>query len=82
MGCNRIEAGPVPPRAGNVTMRSTKLIEAIGFSPFDAWPFDDRWNPTHREWHYDRGSDDENSAELLERILYMNPECPEPIRVR
>ena len=81
MGCNRIEAGPIPPRAGNVTMRSNKLIDAIGFSPFDAWPIDDRWSPTHRQWHYDRSDDEENSADLLQRILYMNPKCPEPIQI-
>ena len=30
MGCPRIEAGPIPPRAGNVTMNSAALAEALG----------------------------------------------------
>ncbi len=30
MGCPRIDAGPIPPRAGNVTMNSTALAEALG----------------------------------------------------
>ena len=34
MGCFRHEAGPMPPRAGNVTMRSDKLARALGYDPF------------------------------------------------
>ena len=38
MGCLRHEAGPVPPRAGDVTLDSSKLAQALGHGPFDAWP--------------------------------------------
>ena len=41
MGCPRIEAGPIPPRAGNVTMNSHALAEALDDDePLDAWPYD------------------------------------------
>ena len=34
MGCLRHEAGPMPPRAGDVTLDSGKLIDALGYDPF------------------------------------------------
>lgn len=50
-GIPRRMAGPIPPRAGNVTMNSEKLIQALGFQPFLPWPFDKRLIPTDRAWH-------------------------------
>ncbi len=73
MGCLRHEAGPMPPRAGNVTMDSSKLIEALGYNPFSPWPLDDRWVPTHRDWHRERLAAESGSPELLAEILYRNP---------
>ncbi|MCG8448425.1 MAG: sugar nucleotide-binding protein [Pirellulales bacterium] len=70
MGCPRIEAGPIPPRAGNVTMNSTSLADALGYEPFDPWPLDDQWAPTHDKWHYDS---ERGSPELLAKVLYRNP---------
>jgi dTDP-4-dehydrorhamnose reductase len=72
-GCLRIEAGPLPPRAGDVTMDSTKLTRALGYDPFDPWPLDDDHVPTHRDWHFEgcRGS-----PELLAEVLYCNPRLP------
>ena len=32
-GCMRKEAGPMPPRAGNVTMANRKLIQDLGVDP-------------------------------------------------
>lgn len=72
LGCPRIEAGPMPPRAGNVTMDSRRLTEAIGFQPFDPWPVLDEFVPTSLEWHYDR-SGSPGSPELLAEVLYRNP---------
>ena len=40
MGCPRLHAGPIPPRAGNVSMDSSKLARALGYEPFDPWPLD------------------------------------------
>jgi dTDP-4-dehydrorhamnose reductase len=68
-GCMRIEAGPLPPRAGDVTMNSSKLARVLCYDPFDPWPLDDDHVPAHRQWHYEgpRGS-----PELLAEILYRN----------
>jgi len=69
-GCPRIDAGPMPPRAGDVSLDSSKLAAALGYNPFDPWPLADEHVPTHRGWHYEgpRGS-----PELLAEVLYRNP---------
>jgi dTDP-4-dehydrorhamnose reductase len=72
MGCPRREAGPIPPRAGDVTMNSTALWEALGEEPLDAWPYEQGLVPTHRRWHYERNGQP-GSRELLARVLYRNP---------
>ena len=72
MGCPRIAAGPIPPRAGNVTLDSTALSKALGDDPFDPWPLDDEHVPTHRDWHHERNGE-RGSRELLARVLYRNP---------
>ncbi len=72
-GCYRHEAGPIPPRAGNVTMHTGKLTAALGYPPFCAWPVDPRWVPTDREWHSRRDARPEGGAELLTSQLYRNP---------
>ncbi|MEX2316518.1 MAG: sugar nucleotide-binding protein [Pirellulales bacterium] len=71
-GCPRIKAGPIPPRAGNVTMNSQALAEALGDDPLDAWPCDPALVPTHRHWHQERNGEP-GSRELLARVLYRNP---------
>lgn len=73
IGCPRIEAGPMPPRAGNVSMDSTRLAGILGFAPFDPWPLPPEFVPTDRHWHYNRPAGEKNSPELLARILYRNP---------
>ena len=73
MGCLRHEAGPMPPRAGNVSLNSSKLTEALGYAPFTPWPLNDAHVPTHDEWHLERGGDD-GSPELLKATLYRNPD--------
>jgi dTDP-4-dehydrorhamnose reductase len=78
MGCPRRDAGPIPPRAGDVTMNSTALSEALDDDPLDAWPFDTEFVPTHRHWHYERNGSP-GSRELLARILYRNPRR-DPVR--
>jgi dTDP-4-dehydrorhamnose reductase len=72
-GCMRIEAGPMPPRAGDVTMDSTKLTAALGYSPFDPWPLDNEHVPTHRQWHYEHPR---GSPALLTEVLYDNQRRP------
>lgn len=72
VGCFRHEAGPMPPRAGNVTMRSDKLAAALGRAPFTPWPSYDEHLPTDPNWHYRRMADDRGSPELLASVLYKN----------
>jgi len=69
MGCPRIEAGPIPPRAGNVTMNSTALADALDHAPLHPWPLDEAWVPTHDRWHYEG---ERGSPTLLSRLLYEN----------
>ena len=57
-GCPRIEAGPMPPRAGDVSMNSGKLIAELGAQPFEPWPSGADLVPTDRQWHFDRPTDE------------------------
>jgi len=68
----RIAAGPIPPRAGNVTMDSSKLACALGYDPFDPWPLDDALVPTDRDWHRRRPAGELGSPEYLHRVLCVN----------
>jgi dTDP-4-dehydrorhamnose reductase len=72
MGCRRLQAGPIPPRAGNTTLDMSKLVRALGYEPNDPWPFDARFVPTDRLWHYHRDGEP-GSPELLAEVLYRNP---------
>lgn len=74
-GCPRLDAGPIPPRAGDVTMNSNALTEALGSDVLGDWPYDPTFVPTHREWHFERNGE-QGSRELLARILYRNPNRP------
>ena len=69
MGCPRVDAGPMPPRAGNVTMDSSSLERELGFPPFDPWPLKEEWVPNHDKWHYEG---ERGTPELLAQILYQN----------
>lgn len=73
IGCYRHEVGPIPPRAGDVTMDSSKLIGVLGYDPCDPWPLDDCWVPTHRDWHCERPPGEGGCPELLGRVLCCNP---------
>src|SRR5262249_15833342 len=50
-GCLRHEAGPVPRRAGNVSMNSDKLLTILGGNPFAPWPYHEDLLPLDRDWH-------------------------------
>ena len=73
MGCDREEAGPMPPRAGNVSLDSSLLAAALTCQPLGSWPLDDHFVPTHRRWHEERPSGEKGSPELLARLLYRRP---------
>ena len=74
-GCPRVDAGPIPPRAGNVTMDSSKLIEALGYQPFDPWPFPANLIPNHRDWHLEQEEFNGSQKRVCE-LLYQNPNAP------
>ncbi len=72
IGCPRIEAGPIPPRAGNVTMNSERLAQAIGRAPFVPWPLKNEQVPDALDWHYQRGGD-LGSEDRIVSELYLRP---------
>lgn len=71
-GCYRIEAGPIPPRAGNVTMASERLATLLQRQPFAPWPYFDELVPTDRQWHY-RRERFAGSPHLIPKLLYERP---------
>jgi len=72
-GIPRGHAGPIPPRAGNVAMNSSKLAGKLGFDPFDPWPLDENLVPTDRHWHRRRGPGQPGSPQYLHQVLCINP---------
>ncbi len=74
-GCPRIEAGPMPPRAGDVSMSSAKLISELGFEPFRPWPMGEDIVPTDRRWHTERPADEPRSLHEIARRLYRYPDA-------
>jgi dTDP-4-dehydrorhamnose reductase len=78
-GRRRRDAGPIPPRAGNVSMNSGKLIAALERNPFRPWPMGDDLFPTDRAWHCTRPPGERGSFARLAARLYRYPEVgPEP----
>lgn len=73
-GCYRFEAGPMPPRAGDVSMDSRLLSQKLGRDPFAPWPLSDSLTPTHRLWHYDRPAGENGSKQQIEEVLYRRPD--------
>ena len=73
IGCPRLEAGPIPPRAGDVSMNSARLSQTLGFDPFDPWPYDDALVPSGIDWHFERPPHWPGSPRLLAELLYRNP---------
>jgi len=72
-GCPRHEAGPIPPRAGDVSMNSAKLHALMGGDPFRPWPDGDELFPTDRRWHFARPPSEVNGPERLRTRLYRYP---------
>lgn len=72
-GCMRKEAGPMPPRAGNVTMSNQKLVQALGVDLFRKWPYLEDHVPNGRDWHYDRPDHMVFHPEQIHKCLYRIP---------
>ncbi len=73
MGIPRHEAGPIPPRAGNVCMDCRKLTATLGYDPFHPWPYCNSLVPTHSTWHRERPAGEIGSPQELHRVLASNP---------
>jgi dTDP-4-dehydrorhamnose reductase len=56
MGCLRAATGPMPPRAGNVTMNTDKLVSLLGTDSVRPWPLRPSQVPSGLEWHRDRAA--------------------------
>lgn len=69
-GCLRVLAGPVPPRAGDVSMSSAKLIQLLGCNPFRPWPADSSLTPIDRHWHRRRAAGEQGSRQQIIDKLY------------
>jgi dTDP-4-dehydrorhamnose reductase len=78
LGCMRIEAGPMPPRAGDVTMNSSKLLQALQklatkhrAEPFAlrAWPADPLLLPNNKNWHFEFDRSILGGRDLLQALL-------------
>jgi dTDP-4-dehydrorhamnose reductase len=74
-GCPRQAAGPMPPRAGNVSMSSAKLIRLLGHNPFRPWPMGEELLPTDRLWHFERPEGERNGLQRIAERLYRYPEA-------
>jgi dTDP-4-dehydrorhamnose reductase len=72
IGCPRIEAGPIPPRAGDVTMDSQKLYQRLGRIPFKDWPINENFMPTSPDWHLET-SNWAGNPQLIFDQLYLRP---------
>lgn len=74
IGIPRHEAGPMPPRAGDVGLDSGKLAAALSYASIDPWPLDDAQVPTNPQWHFEsNGTVGRGSKSLLAEVLYCNP---------
>jgi len=69
-GCPRLAAGPIPPRAGNVSMVSSKLVSVLAGNPFQPWPADSALVPTARHWHFERDAGNPGSSQAIRDTLY------------
>jgi dTDP-4-dehydrorhamnose reductase len=74
-GCPRLEAGPIPPRAGNVSMNSEKLLRLFGTQPFRPWPFDRDLIPANRAWHFERPVEEMRGLKQIHERLYRHAAC-------
>ncbi len=71
-GLHTDQGAPIPPRATNVAMDSSKLIKALGFNPFIPWPADKKLVPTDLKWHYNRPEGEPSGWEWVEKKLESN----------
>lgn len=71
-GCPRHAAGPMPPRAGNVTMISDKINKVLGFDLINPWPAAIHLVPQDLQWHFLREPNIDFSPPHLKKYLYRH----------
>ncbi|MBY0524595.1 MAG: sugar nucleotide-binding protein [Gemmataceae bacterium] len=72
-GCPRQAAGPMPPRAGDVSMCSDKLLSILGRQAFQPWPAGADVFPSDRRWHFERPADETGGVQRIVERLYRYP---------
>ncbi|MDD3586230.1 MAG: sugar nucleotide-binding protein [Thermoguttaceae bacterium] len=72
-GLMKDESCPVPPRVSNCGLDSSAMERLLGFPPFDPWPWDERFMPTSRDWHYHRQPGEQGSVAQINQVLNLNP---------
>ena len=75
-GSLRKEAKPIPPRVGNVTMDSSKILKLLPPTMIKPWPLDRQHLPTSRDWHVHRGKRFSDGALKAALYGYDNAENP------
>jgi dTDP-4-dehydrorhamnose reductase len=78
-GCLRSMAGPMPPRAGNVSMESAKLTRLLGANPLRCWPVGDELFPANRYWHFHRPPGEMGSQQQIVERLYHAVSLPSAV---
>jgi dTDP-4-dehydrorhamnose reductase len=68
MGTLRAAAGPIPPRAGDVSMDSSRAAALLPPDTLGAWPREDGHTPDGPTWHAQRAS--EFPPGSIDRYLY------------
>ncbi|MCQ2121274.1 MAG: sugar nucleotide-binding protein [Fibrobacter sp.] len=70
-GCPRVEAGPMPPRVGDLSIDSSKLYKLLPPGFIRPWPNDDRIVPTGPDWHKTFGRDIADKSKMgSEEAIY------------
>ncbi len=54
-------------------MNSDKLIDVLGYNPFQPWPVGEELVPTDRQWHFQRPAGEHGSFDWLAARLYSYP---------
>ena len=77
MGCPRAAAGPVPPRAGDVSMDTSRLRNLLGPGAVRPWPDDPAHVPADDTWHTCREADFPPGAVAFQLYGYGWPAAPD-----
>lgn len=76
IGTPRADAGPLPPRVGDISTNSEKIYKLLPKGMIRPWPSDDSLMPTNFDWHKTFGRNEQDkqkigSEEAIYRLLVM-----------